>query len=52
MKWSVNVEWGTTSLTAGMWQPIQPRAAFTGQMDRFIVSAVVVFRPGSCDWSE
>ena len=44
MKWSVNVEWGTTSLTAGMWQPMQPAVGFTGQMVRLAVSARLVFR--------
>ena len=30
MKWSVNVEWGTTLPTDGMWQAIHPFFGFTG----------------------
>ena len=32
MKWSVNEEWGMTSLTVGMWQEMQPVAGLTGQV--------------------
>ena len=32
MKWSVKDEWGTISLTAGMWQPMHPVVGFTGQV--------------------
>jgi hypothetical protein len=34
MTWSVNVVWGTSVWTFGMWQEMQPVDEFTGQAVR------------------